>query len=206
MAPRIPPEATRNSSIERLHSSPSTQRQATTQRDRQDEVVDTGSSPTVHLLCGLPAAGKTTYARELAAARRAVRFTLDEWMLRIHGLPYDDPRYAELLAPCQDLIWDTALQVLSVGHDVVLDWNQWSRARRARWRERATAAGYGVLVHHLEVPLEEAIARAIARAGRDPVAHRLDIAGVRHLAALLEPPSPAEGAEVTRSLPPDPRP
>src|SRR5215831_19511334 len=40
--------------------------------------------PTVHLLCGLNGAGKTTYAVRLAEARGAVRFSLDEWLLMIH--------------------------------------------------------------------------------------------------------------------------
>lgn len=47
----------------------------------------------VHLLCGLPGAGKTVYARGLEADLPAVRFTLDEWMLRLYSWSYDDPRY-----------------------------------------------------------------------------------------------------------------
>lgn len=40
--------------------------------------------PTVHLLCGLPGAGKTTLARRLEAGLPAIRFSLDEWMLRLY--------------------------------------------------------------------------------------------------------------------------
>jgi predicted kinase len=50
-------------------------------------------APRVHLLAGLNGAGKTTFARHLEADLPAVRFTLDEWLLRLHGLRYDDPRY-----------------------------------------------------------------------------------------------------------------
>jgi predicted kinase len=84
----------------------------------------------VHLLAGLNGAGKSTHARRLERACPAVRFTLDEWMLRLHQVCYNDPRYPALAERCKDLIWDTALQVLATGTDVVLDWNQWSRARR----------------------------------------------------------------------------
>jgi hypothetical protein len=45
----------------------------------------------------------------------AVRFTLDEWMLRLHNLRYDDPAYPALAESCKSLIWDTALQVLRAG-------------------------------------------------------------------------------------------
>ena len=41
-------------------------------------------APTVHLLCGLNGAGKTTLARSLEASLPAVRFSLDDWMLRLH--------------------------------------------------------------------------------------------------------------------------
>lgn len=37
-----------------------------------------------HVLVGLPASGETTVARRIAADGSAVRFTLDEWMLRLH--------------------------------------------------------------------------------------------------------------------------
>ena len=56
----------------------------------------------MHLLCGLLGAGKTTYAKQLATDVGGVRFTLDEWMLRLYGLRHDDPRYVARLKPCQE--------------------------------------------------------------------------------------------------------
>lgn len=76
---------------------------------------------TVHLVCGLNGAGKSTCARWLQSEHSVVRFTLDEWMLRLYGIPYDDPRYAAKAEKCQQLILDVALQVLAGGVDVVLD-------------------------------------------------------------------------------------
>lgn len=151
--------------------------------------------PRVHLLCGLVGAGKTTYARQLAAELPAVRFSLDEWMLRLYPYRYDDPEYVAHLDTCQDLIWDVAGQVLALGHDVVLDWNQWSRDRRSQCRQRAEAAGYGVLLHHLDVPVETAIARAVARGDRAH-SHHLDEAAVRHVATIFQPPAPDEGIAI----------
>jgi predicted kinase len=147
--------------------------------------------PTVHLLCGLPGAGKTTHARQLAETLPAARFSRDEWMLRLYGLSYDDPAYAARLPTCTGLIWDTALQVLALGHDVVLDWNQWSRQRRAHWCATARQAGYRVLLHHVDVPVEVAVDRVLARTAHD--SHETDEAGVRHLAEIFEPPTTEEG-------------
>lgn len=47
----------------------------------------------IHLLAGLNGAGKTTFARHLEATIPAVRFSLDEWMLRLYGLSVDDPQF-----------------------------------------------------------------------------------------------------------------
>ena len=40
---------------------------------------------TMLLMVGLPGAGKTTRAKELAAAHRALRLTPDEWMIPLFG-------------------------------------------------------------------------------------------------------------------------
>ena len=77
----------------------------------------------IHLLAGLNGAGKTTLARQLEAELPAVRFSLDEWMLRLHGLSFDDERYPELAEECRALIWDLTAQVVHTGASVVLDWN-----------------------------------------------------------------------------------
>lgn len=163
----------------------------------------TGTSPrttgTVHLLAGLNGAGKTTHARRLEREAPAVRFSLDEWMLRLHGLRYDDPRYPKLAAATRDLIWDTARQVLSSAVDVVLDWNLWSRALRAEWAGRARAAGHGVVLHHVTATVATAIERAERRASAvEPWSHVLDEEAVRHLAGLFEVPTEAEGLEISR--------
>lgn len=161
----------------------------------------TANTPaTVHLLCGLNGAGKTTHARRLAEERRAVRFSLDEWMLRLHPeLRYDAPTYGELAERCKALIWATAQQILALGHDVILDWNGWNRARRAIWRDLARDAGYNVALHYVQVPLEVAIAQAEARAAANTTgAHRLDAEAIRHLAAIFEEPSDDEGMPIVR--------
>lgn len=152
---------------------------------------------TVHLLAGLNGAGKSTYARRLERERPAVRFTLDEWMLRLFRLPYDDPQYSALADRCKDLIWDTARQVLATGTDVVLDWNQWSREHRATWRAKACAAGHRPVLHYISVPVGTAIAREEHRRRRGAEhVHALDAEAIEHLHRLFEPPSTDEGLEL----------
>ena len=150
--------------------------------------------PTVHLMCGLVCAGKTTVARRLASEVPAVRFTLDEWMLRLYGGRHDAPEYVARLEVCKALMWETALQVLGAGHDVLLDWNQWNRERRAEWRDRAHAATFPVALHFVDVPIETAVQRASDRAARGTQhVHQFGEEGVRHFATIFEPPTAAEG-------------
>lgn len=155
------------------------------------------ASGTVHLLCGLNGAGKTTLARRLEAAG-AVRFSLDEWMRRLYpDVDFHADEYGPLAEECKSLIWDIATQVLRSGQDVVLDWNQWSRERRALWRGRAEAEGCEVVLHHIDVSERVAVERAGARAASgEESSHTIDEQGVRHLARLFERPSPAEGLRV----------
>lgn len=42
-------------------------------------------------MCGIVASGKTSRARLLAAELRAVRLSRDEWMLRLYGVPLEQP-------------------------------------------------------------------------------------------------------------------
>ncbi|GAB3533651.1 hypothetical protein GCM10027403_08040 [Arthrobacter tecti] len=155
-------------------------------------------TPKVHLLCGLNGAGKTTYARQLERELPAVRFSLDEWMLRLFPeLPYSGDDYGRQASVCKDQLWTVALQVLATGTDVVLDWNQWSRRRRTFWKERANSAGYEALLHHIATPLDAALARSRARSASEPAwAHNLADDDVRHLASIFEAPADDEGLQI----------
>ena len=41
--------------------------------------------PTLYVMVGLPAAGKTTLARQIEIEHGALRFTPDEWMIPLFG-------------------------------------------------------------------------------------------------------------------------
>jgi predicted kinase len=150
-------------------------------------------------MCGLVAAGKTTVARRLAEELPAVRLSRDEWMLRLYGGRYDDPLYVERLGPCTELLWDIALAIVAAGSNVVLDWNFWSRERRAEARERAHHVGVELVVHWVDVDVAEAVARADVR-GRERRldAHDVGEPGIRHSALIFEPPTAAERIAITR--------
>lgn len=157
-------------------------------------MTPTDEAPRVHLMCGLVCAGKTTLAKRLASELPAMRFSRDEWMLRLYGLRHDDTRYVAALTPCTRLIWEVALDALRLRRSVIMDWNHWNPERRAKSRERAQSAGFAVVLHYLDVPLEVAVEGARHRLADDvDDAHPIDEQGVRHFATIFEPPTAAEG-------------
>ena len=66
---------------------------------------------TLFLIVGLPGAGKTTRAKELAAKHRALRLTPDEWMIPLFGDSMADGKRFVLVGR----LISVALQVLRLG-------------------------------------------------------------------------------------------
>jgi predicted kinase len=153
--------------------------------------------PTIHLMCGLVAAGKTTLARQLARDLPAVRLSRDEWMLRLYGGRYDDPTYIARLQPCTEVLWDVATGIVGAGSSVILDWNFWNRELRSQARHRADACGAALVVHWLDVPVDLAAQRAKARLNdHPPDAHDIDEGAVRQFATIFEPPTTDESVAI----------
>lgn len=98
-------------------------------------------------MVGLPGAGKTTRAKELASAHRALRMTPDEWMISLFDGSQPDGK-RDLL---EGRLIGLALQALHVGTSVVLDFGLWSRDERSALRWLATSAGATCQVIYLPV-------------------------------------------------------
>jgi predicted kinase len=110
-------------------------------------------------MIGLPGAGKTTQAKELAAARRALRLTPDDWMISLFdGTQPEGKR--DLL---EGRLVDLALQALRLGVSVVLDFGLWGRDERSALRWLAGAIGAACDVVYLPVDEETQ---------RERIAHR----------------------------------
>ena len=121
--------------------------------------ADSTLQPRLVLLCGLPASGKTTLARELADAYGAVRLNPDEWELALGVDPFDEGFQVRLEAQ----FWELAQRLLVLGTSVVLEWGFWARSERDEKRERARALGVAVELHFLDAPYDELVRRVVAR-------------------------------------------
>jgi len=117
------------------------------------------SEPRLILTCGLPGAGKTTLAVQLAAERGAVRLTKDEWLWALGSSPWDQ----KVGDRVERQLWRLAQDLLRLGVSVVLDFGLWARAERDELRATARDLGVVVELHYLDVPAEELWRRIDAR-------------------------------------------
>ena len=119
---------------------------------------------TMFLMVGLPGAGKTTRAKEVAAEHQALRLTPDSWMIPLFdGVQPDGKR--DLL---EGLLVSVAMQALNVGTSVVLDFGLWSRDERSALRWLARSAGAACQVVYLPVDRDTQLARIAHRQETTP--------------------------------------
>jgi predicted kinase len=120
---------------------------------------DAVSEARLILTCGLPGAGKTTLAEQLAAERHAVRLTKDEWLWALGATPWDEPTRERV----EQQLWRLAQELLRLGLSVVLDFGLWARVERDEMRNAARGLGVRIELHYLDVATEELWRRIEAR-------------------------------------------
>ena len=116
------------------------------------------------LTCGLPGAGKTKLATQLAVDRGAVRLTKDEWLWALGSTPWDKRTREKI----EHELWRLAQEILRFGVSVVLDLGLWARIERDEMRSAARGLGVGVELHYLEVPTNELWRRIEVRNSEPP--------------------------------------
>jgi predicted kinase len=141
---------------------------------------------TLHVVVGLPGAGKTTLARRLEAELPALRLTPDEWMLPLFGEPEAGGKRDDV----EGLLIRVALRTLALGVDVVLDFGVWSRDERTCLRHLAADVGAMTRLRYLPVEPEQQWRRLAAR--DDPSSFRIDRVDMDRYATMFEVPTAEE--------------
>ena len=155
----------------------------------------------LYVLVGLPAAGKTTRAVELAATHRALRLSPDEWMFPLFGDPDADGRRDVL----EGRMISLALQALGLGVSVVLDFGVWARDERTALRALAEQAGARCELVYLEIEVATQRDRIAERLRRAPdAAYPISDADLAAWRSLFQPPDAAELAGTGPLDPPPP--
>lgn len=169
-------------------------------RDIEDGTFEVGvdeessyTKPVAHILVGFIGSGKTTFARRLEKETGAVRFTKDEWMVRLFGNTPPKDTFEEYDNKMASLARDMALKCLAAGMDVILDEGFWVKEQRDEIRERVKSVGAIPKVYYIEAPREVMLARTLRRTAEPPVdSFTIDEESFNHYWKFFEPPDKDE--------------
>lgn len=144
----------------------------------------------VVFMCGPAGSGKSVVARGLESAGM-VRLSFDQeaWARGHRRMPVPDEVHREI----DQHLRRRLLQLLTEGHDVVLDFSFWSRRMRDDWRDLLRPLGIIPEVVYLATDRATALARVRARAAGDGDDFRLDDDLAAHYFDHFEPPTEEEG-------------
>lgn len=158
------------------------------------------TKPSLHIVEGPVGAGKTTFARHLGRRIATPPLILDDWMIVLFrpDQPEEDiwPWYAARKARCHEQIWRVACDLLSAGHDAIVELGLLSAENRRAVYDRARHAGHEICVHILDVPKKERWRRVSARNSEQGETFAMFISQdvFRVASDMWEPPDPAECA------------
>jgi predicted kinase len=151
--------------------------------------------PTLYVMVGLPASGKSTRAKQIEEEHQALRLTPDEWMIPLFG-HHDAGGQRDVLEG--RFVW-LALRTLRKGIDVVLDFGVWSKDERTALRVLAAEAGASCELVYLEIDEDEQRRRRDGRASSDgDTTFYISDQDLAEYRPQFQPPDDAElgGAEI----------
>lgn len=121
-------------------------------------------TPTLHLLCGKIASGKSTLAKSLAAEHPALLLSEDHWLARLYPNQINSvAEYLRLSHRLREVLGPLVIDVLATGNNVVLDFPANTLADRQWLHSLAKAAKVPHILHYLEVDDETCRSRLHAR-------------------------------------------
>ena len=155
----------------------------------------------LHLITGLPCAGKTTYSLKLKADTAGVHLSLDHWLITSFGqYSIDEIGHDEHLGrviACRKLIQEVAAELLQRSVDVILDDGFFLREDRVRYSDFAASFGAQTKTHFLDTPKDIIRLRVAQRNATLPQFNfKISPAMLEWFFDVFEKPSAAEGPEL----------
>lgn len=157
------------------------------------------SSPTLHLLCGKIAAGKSTLAARLAEADATVLIAEDAWLHALYGEEMTRPAdFLRCSARLRAAMAPHIATLLRSGLSVVLDFQANTVESRAWMRGIVAATGAAHILHLLDPP--DAVCLDRLRARNESGTHPFPVTEAQYhrFAKHFVPPGPEEGFTIRR--------
>ncbi len=132
------------------------------------------NKPVAHLIIGFIGSGKTTFARKLEKETDAVRFTKDEWMVKIFGNSppkdkFQNDTFHEYDSKMAKLATEIALRCLTTGTSVIIDDGFWYRKQRDEMRQQLKDIGAVAKFYFIDTPVDVMKVRTVKRSENPPV-------------------------------------
>ncbi|WP_315759142.1 MULTISPECIES: ATP-binding protein [unclassified Bradyrhizobium] len=155
------------------------------------------NQPTLHLVCGKIAAGKSTLTAALGRRPATVVIAEDDWLARLYpGEQSTLADYVRNSSRLRSVMGPHVVALLRAGVSVVLDFPANTPASRAWTRSLFEAAGVPHQLHHLDVPDEVCKARLRARNAEGRHAFTVTDEEFDLFTSYFVAPTPEEGFEV----------
>jgi len=94
------------------------------------------------LIAGQVCSGKTSTAKVLEEYTGAIRFTPDEWMLKLFPDHVNCEDFDRIFYKCCEISWGVAERCLSKGLSVILDFGFWKKKDREAYIKLLSELGY----------------------------------------------------------------
>lgn len=154
---------------------------------------------TLHMLCGMIAAGKSTLAARLADEFDAVLVAEDTWLALLFGDEIQSiPDYVDRSARLRRVVGPLTTDLLRRGTTVILDFPA-NTAKNRQWMKRIiddSSARH--ILHWLDTPIDVCRARLRARNARGDHDFAASDAEFDAIAQHFQAPRPEEGFTIER--------
>lgn len=155
--------------------------------------------PTLHLLCGKIASGKSTLAKELAAEACTVIISEDDWLSKVFPGEINSVNdYIHRSSSLKKAIGPHVTALLRVGISVVLDFPANTIESRAWMKNLLTDTESTHVLHFLDSTNDECIGRLRARNAQDSHAFVVEDSEFELITSYFVPPRDEEGFYILR--------